>query len=506
MSTAKRSRRRQSETQAASPPPAAKRVKTTVSSHVPAQNGLAFLVDENTRHGKKLDAKLTNGVPTSGTTRVDESHAVVASDTRAQDEPDAVGLSADNAIGISSAEEESASEDEADDEDEEDLASAALDVQKSRAGLTNGHIASEREDKDAEAGAEDVEMEEADEEQVEGDGRGEEPSFGDMLQARHSGPIDVQSTFPDLAEGRNALVSTSDGRMLAAPSSASLGVVLAQALKTNDKDLLESCLHTADRGTIHTTIQRLSSRNVATLLQRLAERMHKRPGRTGSLLTWIQWSLISHGGYLATQPELMKKLKSLQRVLRERASGLQPLLHLKGKLDMLSAQLELRRNLQEASRAANADDEDNDDAVIYIEGQDEDWSDSEDVDDALQPSRSTAKALSSKPKLQTATPRTDGSDPSDSDDEQPNGVIQEADDESSAADEEEDEDEVGVLDIEAEESSNDGESDEAADSDEEADSASASEEDDDADDDSSSNESEASGVRPPQLKSLERKR
>ena len=57
---------------------------------MPAQTGFDFLVSEDARKGKKLEAKLTNGVPSSKTTRVDESHALVAPETR--DEEDLIEL------------------------------------------------------------------------------------------------------------------------------------------------------------------------------------------------------------------------------------------------------------------------------------------------------------------------------------------------------------------------------------------------------------------------------
>ncbi|RAL61508.1 hypothetical protein DID88_009547 [Monilinia fructigena] len=135
-----------------------------------------------------------------------------------------------------------------------------------------------------------------------------------------------------------------------APSGASLGTVLTQALKTNDVALLESCLHTTDLSTIRATIQRLDSPLAAILLQRLAERLHRRPGRAGSLMVWVQWAMITHGGYLATQRGLIKKLAE-------------------GKLDMLDAQIELRRSMQNRPRL---DSEDNDEGVIYVEGQSDD--------------------------------------------------------------------------------------------------------------------------------------
>jgi U3 small nucleolar RNA-associated protein 5 len=81
----------------------------------------------------------------------------------------------------------------------------------------------------------------------------------------------------------------------------------------------------------------------------------------------VQWTLVSHGGYLATQPDLIKKLAELNKVIDERAKGLQSLLSLKGKLDMLEAQIELRKSMQIQRRRLDEGEED--EGVIYVEGQ-----------------------------------------------------------------------------------------------------------------------------------------
>ncbi|KAH9908169.1 NUC189-domain-containing protein [Xylariomycetidae sp. FL2044] len=187
-----------------------------------------------------------------------------------------------------------------------------------------------------------------------------QPTFGELAHA--SDTIDVPST---LAVQSNSVVAS--GRSLAPPSLSSLGTVLTQALRTDDTDLLESCLHTTDITTIRNTIERLDSTLAGALLSKLAARMHRRPGRAGSLITWVQWTLVAHGGALATQPGLAKKLGELHRVLEERSRGLNPLLALKGKLDLLEAQMELRRRMHQ-----NVDvDEDahEDGGVIYVEGE-----------------------------------------------------------------------------------------------------------------------------------------
>jgi U3 small nucleolar RNA-associated protein 5 len=192
-----------------------------------------------------------------------------------------------------------------------------------------------------------------------------EPSFGELVRANALEPIDVAGAF----EASEAVAFPKSSK-LQALSGTSLGTVLTQSLRTNDTALLETCLQTSDVQIIRATIQRLESPLAGTLLRKLAERLHRRPGRSGSLMVWVQWTLVTHGGYLATQSDLVKQLSELNKVIDERARGLQPLLSLKGKLDMLEAQIQLRKSMQH-QRTRMEEDED-DEAVIYVEGQESD--------------------------------------------------------------------------------------------------------------------------------------
>ncbi|GIZ39604.1 hypothetical protein CKM354_000298300 [Cercospora kikuchii] len=425
----KRPRSRPAAPRSASPPPAAKRLK---SSHRPAASGLQALVDENARAGRKLGAQLTNGVARPAAHRVDESHAGAANDTSDADIHDTADSKHDDVISISSGEESSDLEEDADDE----LA------RETRSGeLANG---------DAAAGGEEDSQ---DDQNMADAAPADEPTFGDMLQTRHPAAIDVQKALRNDNATSNSLVPTEGRQLVQPPTAGSLGTVLTQALKTNDKDLLESCFAMTEVNAIRATIQRQQSPQIATLLQRIAERIHQRPGRAGRLMIWIQWSLVTHGGYLANQPELMKKLKALARVTRERANGLQPLLHLKGKLDLLSAQLEARRNMQAQSRAAHAHDGANEQDVLYIEGQDTAWS-SDDEDTGPNASR---QAHRKKTSFLDDNERTMGSD---GDKDLPNGFINGVEDDSSA--DEDDERYGGLVDTEAEEGDSDDQSDDEA--------------------------------------------
>jgi U3 small nucleolar RNA-associated protein 5 len=389
--------------------PPAKKTKLTQSASTPRANGYSALLGGTPNQKPTVAAKL-NGTRNARKERVVEATAVVGDARDTHGDVDMADTEKE-VIEISSAEEES--EDDSSEDEEEQNAPAV-----------NGHVNGEEEPLGEEAAPD-----------------AEEPSFGEKLQAqepetaRAPRVVDVEASFVGADSDTRALVAASSNRPLSAPSATSLGTVLTQALKTNDKDLLDSCLRVIDVDTIYATVERLPSPLVANLLQKLAERLYKKPGRAGILMVWVQWSLAAHGGYLASQPQLVKQLSTLNKVLKERASGLQPLLSLKGRLDMLQAQLELRRRNQR--RVANDDE---DEAVIYVEGEDDVSSADEDDSEAEdnEASGNTRKRI-----------RQDAEDDDESeDDEMP--TTMEVDE-----DEDESEDDEGLVDDEAEETDED---------------------------------------------------
>ncbi|KAI9777108.1 MAG: Small subunit (SSU) processome component [Geoglossum umbratile] len=328
-----------------------------------------------------------NGVKDMGKAELDDARAVVVNGAGGEGlhtGPDDQEVLVTSSDGETSSEADSSSGSEAEEEEE---------------GDTHGHDrqVARLEDKDHDMADESAE-------------EFAEPSFGDLVHAQTSQPIEVEATFAggDAPNPMQAL-SLSKPQALTAPDSISLGTVISQALRTNDVTLLESCLHTTDLGTIRSTIERLDSKLATTLLSKLAERLHRRPGRAGSLMVWVQWTLVSHGGYLISQPNTMKQLGSLNKVISERVNALQPLLALKGKLDMLAAQSQLRRSMQNAAAAAAAQEEDEQEGVIYVEGQEEDDS----SDEAAQ-----KKVTRPKPYKHTPTdPATSANPPSSSESE-----------------------------------------------------------------------------------------
>ena len=379
------------------------------------------------KSGAGVGAVDIHGVKNMGKTHVDESHTVVANGGDADD----VSMADEQpeVISISSAEEETDSE-----EDEDDNAPAGLLEAKK---LNPGGVEEGDTGEDEDVNMEDVDGQQeskAAKEDLEAQEDGE-PSFGDLIRANAPDPIEVQAAFTD--PNAQSLVPAGEKGLQQLPSGMSLGTVLTQSLRTNDTNLLETCFHVKELSAVRATIERLDSSFATILLQRLAERLHSRPGRAGSLMVWIQWTLVAHGGYLAGQPEIMKKLASLHRVVKDRANSLQPLLSLKGKLDMLEAQMNLRKSMQARSKTANTFEEEDEEGVIYVEGQEGSDSEGEEEqgDDAMdaQPAKPGAKAQeSAKADESDAAGDTASEDDDDeSEDEMPtttNGIIAESED------------------------------------------------------------------------------
>ena len=338
-----------------------------------------------------LRAHTMNGVKDMGHSRVDESRTVVAKGGETGDGPLMNG--GPEVIDISSGEEAS-SEDDEDDAMVLAVAIANLPPEPVLGGktITSGDVSGDVEMPDVEPTAA-KESNEAEE----GANMDEEPTFGDLLRAKVPETVDVAAAFAD--PSRQALAPLNEGQVKL-PSGMSLGTVLSQSLRTNDVNLLETCLHVHDLDTIRATIERLDSSVATILLQKLAERLHSRPGRAGSLMVWIQWTLVAHGGYLASQPDVVKKLTALQRVVKERASSLQSLLSLKGKLDMLEAQLNLRRSMQSRFGINENRDGDNEEGVIYVEGQDDESSSQEEESESSGEEEAEIKVLNHKSQTQ----------------------------------------------------------------------------------------------------------
>ncbi|KAK9473295.1 Dip2/Utp12 family-domain-containing protein [Dipodascopsis tothii] len=175
----------------------------------------------------------------------------------------------------------------------------------------------------------------------------DEITLADRVHALENQSTPLKPTANGLksANKRASGLSTNGVSGTPLPMTGTLTTILTQALKTHDLPLLETCLSSgsADETTIKQTIQRLDSRLVVGLLEVLAERIARQPNRAPQLTVWVRWTLVCHGAYLIGLPNLVKLLSSLHTTLSTQANGLQRLLALQGRLEMLGAQMEMRR-------------------------------------------------------------------------------------------------------------------------------------------------------------------
>ena len=175
------------------------------------------------------------------------------------------------------------------------------------------------------------------------------------------------------------------------PMTGTVGVILAQALQSNDHSLLETVLNNSDERVIRDTILRLQPTLSVILLERLAERIARQSHRQGQLNVWVKWCIIIHGGYLITVPNLIKTLASLHSTLKNRAGLLDRLLEIETRLDCALNKFE--EPVADSYLVQQDEDEyvdDDEDVVTYVEefddanlvesGEDGESSDEEDSD------------------------------------------------------------------------------------------------------------------------------
>ncbi|OQU98216.1 hypothetical protein CLAIMM_04033 [Cladophialophora immunda] len=369
-----------------------------------------------------LNTATLNGVKDLGKTYVDESRTVVVNGG-------AGGVSLGAAISISDSE---GAEETDDSEEGESANEAAIKTKAEDAG--EGDEASDMDSDEEMADTEKAEATglgdaDADSEAEEG-----EPSFGELLASKHPHEISIASAISQ----RDTSVVTLKPGQTTIPSGMSLSTVLTQSLRTNDTSLLEACLHTLDMSIVKSTIQRLDSTLAGILLSKLAERLASRPGRYGHLITWVQWTCICHGGAIASQPGVTAKVRTLYEVLNARMQTLDDLLLLKGKLDMLDAQLGYRKQLV-AQRPQGSRKGRDEPGIIYIEGEDNWDSDDEDLDEDI--TRPTKK---SRTKQQTDLEGLVGEEEEEEDDEDLMPLENGAEDMSSDNEEDDDDEEDEV--------------------------------------------------------------
>lgn len=125
-----------------------------------------------------------------------------------------------------------------------------------------------------------------------------------------------------------------------APRADSLSTLLSQALRADDRALLERCMSVSDESVIKRTVAALNSDEAVAFLALIVERLNARPHHGLHLSRWIKGVLCKHASYLIAAPQAKSALTALYQIVESRVSLLKPLLQLSGRLDLLLSQRE----------------------------------------------------------------------------------------------------------------------------------------------------------------------
>lgn len=132
---------------------------------------------------------------------------------------------------------------------------------------------------------------------------------------------------------------------------------LIAALGQEPQELVAICASCSDDTVIKDTVKRF--RPVPTLLvDAVADDVALDPLLLLSLLAWLKWILLLHGGALAKKPAMVPTLQRLQSGLDDGMKVLSHLLALQGRLQLLNCQGQLRED--------GDDDDDDDDANVVV--------------------------------------------------------------------------------------------------------------------------------------------
>lgn len=181
------------------------------------------------------------------------------------------------------------------------------------------------------------------------------------------------------------------GPISVAQTPESFALELANSLKSNDQELLEACLSNRDEDFIQVAVKRLKTSLAVTLFEQIFERVNSSPARATTLAVWIKWTMITHGGYLVSLQETAESVASLHNTLQGRLANAPKLLALQGRVQMLRAQMQLRRESMENSTNGPSIDEESDapseadeanDAGLIVNGE-EDFDDDEDEEEEV---------------------------------------------------------------------------------------------------------------------------
>lgn len=118
----------------------------------------------------------------------------------------------------------------------------------------------------------------------------------------------------------------------------SLAVLLTQALRSNDRALLEKCLAAGGSDRLVTnTVRRLLPADSTLFLKAAVDRVLSKPARAAQLAPWIRALVHHHTGYMMTAPGAQAPLAALYQAIDGRVGLYHQLLKVYGRLSLITA-------------------------------------------------------------------------------------------------------------------------------------------------------------------------
>ncbi|OZC09428.1 hypothetical protein X798_03589 [Onchocerca flexuosa] len=163
---------------------------------------------------------------------------------------------------------------------------------------------------------------------------------------------DVHSVTENLQEdftmGEKACTSNTyteeaaTGLDLKSTNGESLAVILSQGLTSSDAEKIDAVLLKADVQMISATLNDLSVTQIIPLLKEIEYRCRNRRHFESCWIRWLQCILSKHMAYLCTIGTLKEDLSSLFSWFSKRASNMDELLKVSGKLSLINEQITRR--------------------------------------------------------------------------------------------------------------------------------------------------------------------
>uniref|UniRef100_A0A915PIP2 Small-subunit processome Utp12 domain-containing protein n=1 Tax=Setaria digitata TaxID=48799 RepID=A0A915PIP2_9BILA len=122
----------------------------------------------------------------------------------------------------------------------------------------------------------------------------------------------------------------------------SLAVILSQGLTSSDAEKIDTVLLKADMQTISATLNDLPATQIVPLLKEIEYRCRSRRYFDSCWMRWLQCILSKHMSYLCTISTLKEDLSSLFSWFGKRASNMDELLQVSGKLFLINEQISRR--------------------------------------------------------------------------------------------------------------------------------------------------------------------